>query len=275
MKKCFLYLSLLFCISIAALTFAWDINLLSYITSCYESRFTHNIYSSGKLVESKKAKTLIKLLNSVEVYQPLYNIKFANSNDSKLFAPKRDTSSIERANLVYNYLKQDIKNSKVTILDIGSSMGYMSMFFADRGANVVGIDTTLQNVEISNLVAQINNLKNIKFYNAAFDKDYVRSLSGKYDVVFLFSVVHHIINSHGLEYAQKLVCDLIHQVPLLFIELALAEETVDFTWKSALPNDHLKLFENCDCSVEKLAEFDTHLSPIKRPLYLVKKKNNS
>jgi SAM-dependent methyltransferase len=255
MKKRFIYIALTLC-SLSPL-------FLAALTN-------YDVYYKTNLVPAKEAKTLIELLNSVEFYQPLYNINFGEK--TKIQSPKREETTIERSNLIYNYLKKDIKNSKVTVLDIGSSLGYVSMFLADRGADVVGIDSNAQNVEVANLVANINKLKNVKFQNSIFDLEYVDSLNRQYDVAILFSVIHHIINAHGLEYAQKLMCNLLNKVPMIFVELAISEEDVPFKWKESLPKDPLKVFEPCDCSIEKLSEYDTHLSNVKRPLYLIKKK---
>lgn len=234
-----------------------------------------NTYVKNQKVSEVEAKELINLLGKVEYYQPLYNIKFPKLYRLLNSAGRKDASK-ERADLIYSYLQDEIKFKKLHILDIGSSLGYMPLYFSDKdhGSNItLGIDVNPYNVNISRILAKINKLPNANFEIAEFNPEYIENMSNSYDVAFIFSVLHHINFNHGLEYTQNLVVKLLDKVPLLFIEFAIAEEKVNFPWRETLPEDPLVFFAKCsDCKVEKLGEFNTHLSDVKRPLYVVKKK---
>ncbi len=215
---------------------------------------------------------LLELLEKIEYYQPLYNIKFPAIYDFFNHVKREDTSK-NRAETVYSYLKEDMKFKKLHILDVGSNLGYMSLFMGDHGGAVLGLDTNLDHIKIARILGKLNNLTDVAFELEEFNPEYISKMDNSYDVAFIFSVLHHVTLIHGLEYTQDLMVNLLDKVPLLFVELAIAEEKVNFPWRAALPEDPLAVFAKCkNCEIEKIGEFDTHLSNIKRPLYVVKKK---
>ncbi len=215
---------------------------------------------------------LLESLKKVEYYQPLYNIKFPIAYEFFNQVKREDTSK-KRAETVYSYLKEEMKFKKLHILDVGSNLGYMSLFMGDRDGVVLGLDTNLDHINISRILAKLNNLPNVNFDLEEFNPEYISRMDNSYDVVFIFSVLHHVTLAYGLEYTQNLMVKILDKVPLLFVELAIAEEKVNFPWRAALPADPLAIFAKCtDCQVEILGYFDTHLSDVKRPLYVIKKK---
>lgn len=230
-------------------------------------------YVKDQVIPELEAKELIELLEKFEFYQPLYNVKLPKIYN--FFNPiKRDQSSKARAEAVFNYLSQDIKVKRLRILDVGSNLGYMSLYFGDHGNIVHGIDIDPDQVKISNLLAKLSNLPNVRFNTTELNPEYINNIDYYYDVAFIFSVLHHVITSHGLEYTQDLMIQLLDRIPLLIVEFALPEENVRFKWKNILPDNPLAVFDKCvDCEFEKLGYFDTHLSEVKRPIYVVRKKS--
>jgi O-antigen chain-terminating methyltransferase len=233
----------------------------------------HSIYIKDRKIYDEDSKELLDLLPKVEIYQPLYNVSLLKETKVNLDI-KRLESSKGRAEAVLQYLGNNSKVKSLNILDIGSSLGYMDLYFGERGHKTYGIDTSENNIKISRLLAKLNQLDNVKFDVKEFNKEFVSELDYSYDIAFIFSVLHHIVKERGLEYAQDLMVELLDKTPLVFVELALKEEKVDFPWKESLPEDHLAVFAKCkDCQIELLGYFDTHLSDVKRPLYVVKKKS--
>ncbi|MHC5719169.1 MAG: class I SAM-dependent methyltransferase, partial [Nostoc sp.] len=214
---------------------------------------------------------LSHLLKKIEYYQPLYKIPSLLKNS----VPQRTCE--DRCQAIENTLLTLGNNlTGIKILDVGSSLGYNSFFFAERKAHVLGIDNNIENVLASRLISEINGI-NIDFKVAEFDLDYSNLIQkSEYDVVFLLSVIHHIIYSKGLEYTKEMMEILLDKVPVIIVELAVKDEEnedKDLYWREALPNDSLSIFENCqDIHINLIGYFSTHFSSVKRPLYAISKK---
>lgn len=211
-----------------------------------------------------------ELRQKVEAYQPLYKI---DKN------AKRD--SIDRAWAIFNDLKlvtnqSDNKAANLSLIDIGSSLGYFTLFFADRDFKTKGIESNYNNYSLSKLVAAKNKINNVCFSWDTFDANYVAKMSSRYDVGLALSVLHHINNIHGLEYTQNLINELAKKVSILYLELATKQEPVEFEWQQSLPENIEDFFAKCDgCDIKLLGEFSNHLSATKRPIYrIIKKKLN-
>jgi O-antigen chain-terminating bifunctional methyltransferase/kinase len=232
-------------------------------------------YIKDSPLSNNSSAKLLDSLSKVEFYQPLYNITLPEGPGIK-YDIKRLNSSKERADVVLRYLGQNATLKSLNMLDIGSSLGYMDMYFGERGHKTFGIDASKDNVEVAKLLAELNQLPNVTFDVARFNASFVKEMKNSYDVAFLFSVLHHIIGAYGLENTQDLMLELLDKVPLLFVEFAVAEEKKTSLpgWKDNLPQDPLAVFAKCtDCQFELLGYFDTHVSDIKRPLYAIKKKS--
>lgn len=275
--RVYIALALLSLLMVAAYVGIKKYNKINYLAEKRANEINyidqHSIYIKDNKICNEDSKELLDLLPKVEIYQPLYNVSLPKETKVNLDI-KRLESSKGRAEAVLQYLGNNSKVKSLNILDIGSSLGYMDLYFSERGHKTYGIDISENNVKISRLLAKLNQLDNVKFDVKEFNKEFVSEVDYSYDIAFIFSVLHHIVKEHGLEYAQDLMVELLDKTPLVFAELALKEEKVDFPWKEALPEDHLAVFAKCkDCQIELLGYFDTHLSNVKRPLYAVKKKS--
>jgi O-antigen chain-terminating methyltransferase len=208
---------------------------------------------------------LRQLAKDVEPYQPPYGITGIFDN------PARD--SLDRARVIERYLQNPAGQR---MLDIGSSLGYMCYYFADRGAVTEGWDGRVVNTEFSRMVGEINGIETT-IKTKLFDADTVKTIrSGEYDAVLLLSVVHHILHYNGLEYTQKLMKDLLERTPLLIVELAKRGEDKKLFWNAAQPEDELAIFDliKDDIVIEKLGDFSNHLSKHTRPMYAIRSKQS-
>ena len=243
-------------------TYIYKSKVLNYVESI-------ELYNNNQNISFKDSKRIINILNKLSFYQPLYGIKLPDIF-SKRVSQRGDSSKL-RATTIEDYLKEDIKLKSLNILDVGSNMGYMDLYFGALGSKTHGIDYNADNIEMSRLIAKINKLQNVKFDVSEFTAEYVENMDYSYDVAFLFSMLHHIIPFKGIEYTQDLMVNLLNKVPLVFVELAIAEEKVDMPWKHSLPKDPLEIFAKCKgCKIELLGHFDSYLSEVKRPLYVVR-----
>ena len=197
----------------------------------------------------------------VEPYQPIYGVTGLLPGE-----PRR--GCVDRCRAIEHFLGpvHDLR-----MLDIGSSLGYMSFHYAARGASVSGWEAHDKNVEASRQIAGINGI-DVDFDVARFDNESVQTIAeNSYDVVLLLSVVHHLVNSDGLGSVQALMAELLRRVPTVIVELAQKGEDPALIWDSAQPDDDLAIFERVRDNVEivKLGEFGTHLSDQPRPIYAV------
>ena len=205
---------------------------------------------------------------NVEPYQPLYQIPESLTD----FPSKRECR--DRCSIIEKKLLEFGDNlSGIRLLDVGSSLGYNSFYFADKGMKVVGIENTHHNVEVSRLTSKISGL-HVDFKLREFDLDYVKSLQkSEYDVVFFLSVLHHITFFNGLEYTQDMMAEIVKRIPVIIVELAVKEEhseTINLRWRETLPENPLDIFAKCgDLEITLLGQFPTHLSPTGSPLYAI------
>lgn len=206
---------------------------------------------------------LQNLLAEVEHYQPTYHIA------GLVNQPQRD--SHDRCIAIEAAL---IPLAGKRILDIGSSLGYVSFYMADRGAVVQGWESNAKNAEVSRLVRDINGIP-VDFRTKEFNNETVATIpNGEFDVAIMLSVIHHITRFQGLDYSQKLMKALMDRVPVLVVELAKKGEDPKLPWDAAQPEDELAVFDliKKDIEIQEIGRFSNHLSDNKRPLYLVKRK---
>jgi O-antigen chain-terminating methyltransferase len=207
---------------------------------------------------------LRQLASEVEPYQPAYRIT------GVVDAPLR--GSLERCHAIEAKLAP-IPGRR--ILDIGSSLGFFSFYFADRGAEVVGWESNVKNAEVARRISEINGISAVFKTRELNDETVATIPDSEFGVVFVLSVFHHIIRFHGLEYTQKLVEALLDKIPCMVVELARKGEGPSLPWDASQPDDELAIFERVvkKVSIKKIGDFGNHLSSKTRPMYLVQKKH--
>ncbi|MFQ1701954.1 class I SAM-dependent methyltransferase [Loktanella agnita] len=197
------------------------------------------------------------------VYQPLYNYPHGQS-----IPPLRRCD--DRCAAVHAALGPDITGKR--LLDVGCSLGYNTLYFVDRGMVGHGIDILERNVALCRMM-QCFTPGEVRFEQAALTHSLVDDIApGTYDVAFFFSVLHHIIETHGLTHVQELMRTVLEKIPVIFVELALRSETPPpgYTWDAHLPENALTLFETCGASeITLIGHFPTHVGPVTRPLYRI------
>lgn len=224
--------------------------------------------ANQKLVElqqhDNRLDQLRALAAAVEPYQPAYGIA------GVIDAPNRSESR-DRCTVIERALSP-LPGKR--ILDIGSSLGFFSFYFADRSATVEGWEVSPQNAEVARRIGEINGI-HVDFKVKELNDETVQTVPyGAFDAVFILSVFHHIIRFHGLEYTQQLVKDLFDRIPVMVVELARKGEDSKLPWDASQPEDERAIFDlvKDDVTIEKLGNFGTHLSKKVRPLYVVRKK---
>ncbi len=201
---------------------------------------------------------------NVDQYQPVYRLE-----DAFRDRPVSRTCT-DRCILLDRELAPDIPNLR--ILDVGCSMGYLSLYFAERGAVVHGIDMRPENVVFCSELAKVHAIP-ARFTVDAFTPDFCAALpEGRYDVVFLFSVLHHVITQHGLPAVQAMMATLLDRTDMLFVELARPSEDVPFGWKEHIPANELDIFASAgEIEIEHLGDFPALGAITVRPLYRVRR----
>jgi len=213
-----------------------------------------------------RLQKLRELAAKVEPYQPAYGLP------GLIAKPARD--SVDRCRAIENHFSGQLRGKR--LLDVGSSLGYVCYYFADRGMQTEGWEGNPSNTEVAQLIGELNGLTS-HIRTQLFDPDSVSTIApGQFDVVTLLSVLHHVVYHQGLEQTQQLMRDLLRRVPVLVLELARKGEDPELFWDAALPDDELDIFALVRDEVEivPLGMFDTHLSDKARPLYVVARKES-
>lgn len=89
---------------------------------------------------------------------------------------------------------------------------------------------------------------------------------GEFDLAIGLSVFHHIVHLHGIDEVKRLLSRLADVTQAVILELAVKEEPL--YWGVSQPDDPRELIEQC-AFYRLIGEFDTHLSQVPRPMYLV------
>jgi hypothetical protein len=197
------------------------------------------------------------------VYQPLYNVPFVPS-----IAPLRPC--VDRCRAVEAAMGGQTTGRR--LWDAGCSLGYNTLYFVDRGMVGHGTDIDPRNVAICQEVRRFTP-GTATFALAELSSDAVEALApGDYDVMFIFNVLHHIVERRGLDHVQGMMRILTERVPVLFVELALRSETPPpgYSWAGHLPEDELAIFGTSGAlDIDLVGRFPTHVGPVLRPLYRV------
>lgn len=211
----------------------------------------------------RRLDDLKQYLKEVEAYQPTYGLT------GIIDKPQRDSK--DRCQVIEAHLG---RAARLKLLDIGSSLGYIPFYFADRGASTEGWEYNPKNAEVARLIGQINGVE-ATFKTKEFNLDSVNALQdNEFDVVTILSVMHHVTFYKGLDYSKKLMKALLEKCPIVIVELAKKGEDKKLEWDASQPKDELEIFNlvKDEVTIKKIGEFSNHLSKNKRPLYVVSRK---
>ena len=212
-----------------------------------------------------RLQKLRELASRVEPYQPAYGLPGVIADPAR--------ASKDRCRAIEHHFAGALRGKR--LLDVGSSLGFVCYYFADRGVTTEGWEFNPANVEVSQLIGELNGVPST-IRTREFDLDSVTAIQpGQFDVVTLLSVLHHVVHHQGLAQTKELLRELLSRVPVLVLELAVKGEDPDLFWDAALPEDELEVLELVRDQVDviPLGQFGTHLSTRSRPLYVVTRKD--
>ncbi len=198
-----------------------------------------------------------------EQYQDIYGHPEYSGNHSR--------DCLKREKLIRQIIHEiqgKTGKKELKVLDLGCAQGYYSFVAAEMGCDVFGIDMLDINVNVCNALRNETDM-NCAFRQQTVQKTVESLQDGEYDIVFLFSVIHHISNENGFSYARKMLELLSKKASCVLAEMALKEEPL--YWNENLPCKYEEWFANIPFFNE-LDFFETHLSEIKRPLIFASNK---
>lgn len=199
-----------------------------------------------------------------EVYQNIYGHSEFDE-DSSRNCDIRKSCIIE----IVKAFQDKLGKKELKVLDLGCAQGYYSFSVAELGCQVDGIDFCKENIDLCKALQNENGLP-CNYKHDKITKELVDAIDdGAYDVIMFYSVVHHICNENGFEYARGLFETLANKSQIVLTELALKEEPL--YWNKNLPEQYDDWFDNV-AFYDEQRMFDTHLSEYKRPLILYSNK---
>ncbi|MCX9384687.1 methyltransferase domain-containing protein, partial [Escherichia coli] len=198
-----------------------------------------------------------------EIYQTIFGHEKWND------ASSRDCS-IRLAIITEQYQKLEKSLQRpLRVLDLGCAQGFFSLSLAKLGATVRGIDFLPANILVCQALADENPDLDVTFEVGRIE-EVIKSLTDNdYDMVIGLSVFHHIVHEHGLAQVKQWIKRLADCTVILIMELALREEPL--YWGASLPENPAELIDLC-AFYRQIGEFETHLSHINRPMYLISNK---
>lgn len=177
----------------------------------------------------------------------------------------RDTRErLEIINQHYESLEKAL-GRPLRVLDLGCAQGFFSLNLANRGALVNGIDFQKDNINVCRALAEENPHLNVSFSLGKIEHIIEQLKADEYDMVLGLSVFHHLIHENGIEQVKRWLQILSNCIPVLILELALKTEPL--YWAESQPDAPSELLEKL-AFYHQIGEFKTHLSDIKRPLYV-------
>jgi len=236
-----------------------DIGLL-----CFKNVAARNGEAGGCGVVSRLTEAQItrvrEAYDRVDAYQPVYGLE-SEFNDIK-----DARACLRRCELLEQHLGPDVRANR--ILDVGCALGYMAFYFAERGARVTAIDRDTNNVAFCRVLSKALNIParfNLEALSPAFCD---RLEEGSYDAVFIFSVLHHVLNEYGQDATRAMLSAVVTKSDRVYVELAQKAEMVEHKWRDRIPANDLDLLGGLG-DVEKVGEFPGIDGITNRPLYCI------
>lgn len=218
---------------------------------------TRQIESKG---EPPAKSALASLLNALpERYQPIYGHAELSASAS------RDSSDrLAEVVSIYDRISEFLRRP-LRVLDLGCAQGFFSLHLAARGATVHGVDLLASNIAVCKALAEENSGFRITFEVGQIEAIIERLRVDDYDLVLGLSVFHHLTFERGVPAVREMLSTLARKVGAGIFEMAVREEPV--YWSVALPASPRELLQGFSF-VHRTAEYGTHVSDIRRPLYV-------
>lgn len=207
-----------------------------------------------------KEKLMALIANLPERYQPIFNHPPALHD-----AVRECSHRLQIIESIYNQLSAQL-GRPLRVLDLGCAQGFFSLSLATKGATVLGVDFLAQNILVCHELAQEYPELSITFKQENIVETIKNLNKNEFDLVLGLSVFHHLVHQHSIAKAQKWIQKVVESTSAGLFELAIQEEPL--YWAAAQPNNPRDLFKYCHFS-HLITYFSTHLSEVKRPLFVV------
>lgn len=93
--------------------------------------------------------------------------------------------------IIFNILNNYLPNKMISILDIGSGAGTISLYLGNSGYKVMGLEISKKAVDKANQSAKLLQLNNVIFKKNNFLDS---KLNSKFDTITCFEVIEHLSN---------------------------------------------------------------------------------
>lgn len=159
-----------------------------------------------------------------ELYQPVFGVDVVHDGPIQ-----RECTT--RAEMVLTTLQShDMQNMRV--LDVGTNMGFISFYLADRFARVTGVESNETLLEYCNEIRSLTGSK-AEFTRLHFFRDYSTFLGKRhFDACLLFSVIHYLVGEKGIDAAKEILADIVSHFDHVIIELS---TVLDYPYMPADP----------------------------------------
>lgn len=194
-----------------------------------------------------------------EMYQPIYGYP-----DLSLEACRSCEDRLEHIVAVYGAMERKLGRS-LRVLDLGCAQGYFSLSLANLGAEVTGVDINPNNIALCQALAKNYPHAKLNFMAGLNEKFISEMPVGSFDLVLGLSVFHHTVHRTGFEFVQKIFALLAQKTLGGIFEIALADEPL--YWAEKQPKNPRDFFVGY-AFLHELARNSSHLSPMKRPLFV-------
>jgi O-antigen chain-terminating methyltransferase len=194
-----------------------------------------------------------------EIYQPI----FGHTELSEHVSRKCEDRLAHIAH-IYQMLESQL-NRPLRVLDLGCAQGFFSLSLAKMGATVHGIDFQTPNIAVCNALAAEHPELKASFRMGLIEEAIIHLQPNQYDLVLGLSVFHHIVHRAGIALVQTLLTTLANKTAVGLFEMALSKEPPD--WAKSQPQYPRHLLQGY-AFVHELAQNETHLSALTRPLYV-------
>jgi SAM-dependent methyltransferase len=218
-------------------------------------------------IKQKKINHLLQIIaKGYGIYQPIPFKEFNRIGS--------DRNCDIRWNLIKKYLF-DCKN----MIDLGCNTGYYVFESSKIGIYSTGIDNYIYNIEMANELATLYMIKKVSFKYGDIDSNLTKSLP-IHDACIFFSVFHHLVHSYGFLEADEVMKNIYSLTKkYLFFETGQYNENTKYPWRDDLQfmgkDPEAWIFNYLQeigfKKVEVLGQVETHLSHIKRSVFIAKK----
>lgn len=201
-----------------------------------------------------------KLVNELpEIYQPVFGYSKLSFTSSRLCEDR-----LKKIEEICESLERLIRRP-LRILDLGCAQGFFSLKLAERGAVVHGVDYLEKNINLCKALAKENPSLKVSFEEEEIEKIVFQIQPGQYDLVLGLSIFHHLIYLHGIISIQTMLKYLAEVSGALLLEFAVREEPL--YWGPSQPVEPRDMINEI-AFIRLIDKYETHLSDIKRPLFV-------